>query len=149
MNSTAARERLIAELVVDEGVVLHAYQDHLGFWTIGAGRLIDKRRGGGITYAEALYLLKNDIDKHWIGFTDRHPWVLDLDEVRQVALCNLAFNLGIDGLTKFRNTLAAIERGDWEAAASGLRASLWFRQVQPSRSGRIIAMILTGEWTHA
>lgn len=25
--------------------VPHAYQDHLGYWTIGVGRLIDKRKG--------------------------------------------------------------------------------------------------------
>lgn len=146
MNSTAARERLLTELIVDEGVVLHAYRDHLGYLTIGCGRLIDERRGGGITYDEALYLLRNDVDRHWIAFTDRHPWVLNIDEVRQVALCNLAFNLGVDGLSKFKNTLAALERGDWNAAGAGLMNSLWFRQVQRSRSERIISMIITGDW---
>ena len=44
----------------EEGLVLHAYEDHLGYLTIGYGRLIDKRRGGGISKAEAEYLLLND-----------------------------------------------------------------------------------------
>lgn len=145
MNAEA-REHLLAHLVVDEGVVLHAYQDHLGFWTLGVGRLIDKRRGGGISYAEAMYLLQNDVDKFERGVLERFPWVSGLDDVRQVALFNLAFNLGLEGLAKFGNTLEAVKRSDWEAAARGLRGSLWFRQVQKSRSLRIIDMIRNGEW---
>jgi lysozyme len=145
----AARDLLLAHLVADEGVVLHAYQDHLGYWTIGAGRLIDKRRGGGITHAEALYLLGNDVDKFERGVLERWPWVAWLDDARQIAICNLAFNLGLDGLAKFRNTLAAIQDGRWADAAEGLRNSLWYRQIQKSRSERIVAMILTGECPRA
>jgi lysozyme len=69
--------------------------------------------------------------------------------VRQVALANLAFNLGIHGLAQFRNTLAAIERGDWPAAVQGLRQSLWYRQVGKSRSDRILHMIGTGAYPSA
>ena len=39
--------KTVEQLRRNEGEVLHAYQDHLGFWTIGVGRLIDKRKGGG------------------------------------------------------------------------------------------------------
>ncbi len=143
---TETRERVTAHLLVDEGVVLHAYQDSLGYWSLGCGRLIDKRRGGGISYSEAMLLLEHDIDKHWDDLVERMPWVLTLDEVRQACLANLSFNLGVDGLVKFTNTLAAIKRKDWPAAARGLRASKWYTQVQRSRSERLIAMMLTGEW---
>jgi lysozyme len=37
----------------DEGEVLHAYQDKYGYWTIGVGRLIDARKGGGISVEES------------------------------------------------------------------------------------------------
>jgi lysozyme len=147
--NTETRERLLAHLVVDEGCVLHAYTDHLGYLTIGVGRLIDKRRGGGITHTEALYLLGNDIDRFEAGVLLRFPWVSMLDDVRQCAVMNLAFNLGLDGLAKFANTLSAIQQGDWSAAARGLKNSLWFKQVQRSRSSRIISMILTGDWPDA
>ena len=40
---------LIAQLRREEGSIPHAYQDHLGFWTIGVGRLIDERKGGGLS----------------------------------------------------------------------------------------------------
>ena len=46
----------------DEGIVLHVYDDSLGYSTIGYGRLVDRRKGGGISEDEALYLLKNDVN---------------------------------------------------------------------------------------
>ena len=148
MNATS-RDILAQHLVVDEGMVLYAYPDSLGYWTIGCGRLIDRRRGGGITHAEALYLLSNDIERHWTALIERFPWVERLNEPRQVALANLAFNLGINGLSRFVATMGAIQRGDWTAAGQGLRNSLWFQQVQSSRSSRIIQMIETGEFPSA
>lgn len=140
------RDLLLGMLVVDEGVVLHAYQDHLGYWTLGVGRLIDKRKGGGISHTEALFLLNNDVDRIWADLQERLPWVQWLDPVRQVALCNLAFNLGVSGLLKFVNTLAAMQRGDWRGVASGLRNSLWYRQVSKARSERIIYMLQYANW---
>lgn len=145
MNAEA-REHLLAHLVVDEGVVLHAYEDSLGYLTIGCGRLIDKRRGGGISHAEAMYLLGNDAERVEREVLDRFPWVAWLDDVRQVAMFNLAFNLGIAGLAQFANTLSAIQANEWERAAAGLRASLWYRQVAKRRSERIIHMIVTGTY---
>lgn len=134
----------IQDLEDDEGVVLHAYQDHLGYWTIGTGRLIDKRKGGGISLAENDYLLTNDIAGRVMILMAQYPWFASLDPVRQSAFVNLAFNLGVDGLAQFKNTLAAAARQDWNGVAHGLRNSLWFRQVQPSRSGRILRMMTRG-----
>lgn len=134
----------IADLRVDEGTVLHAYQDHLGFWTIGTGRLIDARRGGGISQAENDYLLTNDIEGRASALEAVYPWFPTLDPIRQSAFVNLAFNLGIDGLAHFKNTLAAAARSDWPAVAHGLTLSKWYGQVQPSRRDRIVRMIREG-----
>ena len=38
---TYDRATLKARLRLEEGEVLHAYQDSLGWWTIGVGHLID------------------------------------------------------------------------------------------------------------
>ena len=51
------------QLRLDEGERLTAYQDHLGYWTIGVGRLIDDRKGGGISPAESTMLLRHDIER--------------------------------------------------------------------------------------
>lgn len=42
---------LATQLRQEEGSVPHAYQDHLGFWTIGIGRLVDQRKPGSAPFA--------------------------------------------------------------------------------------------------
>jgi lysozyme len=141
--TSEAREHLRQHLLVDEGLRLKPYVDTVGKVTIGIGRNLDDV---GISREEAYYLLENDIDKAYRVLVARLPWVLRLDDVRQVVLTNMAFNMGINSLTKFIHTLGAVQRGDWSTAAKGMRGSLWYRQVQKSRSERLIQMMLTGEW---
>jgi len=129
----------------DEGLVLHVYDDSLGYSTIGYGRLVDRRKGGGISENEALYLLKNDVDarlnvlENAIDFFDR------LDDARKGVLLNMTFQMGISGLLKFKNTLAKIEMGDYEGAADNMMKSLWAKQT-PSRAQRLAEQMRTGQW---
>ncbi len=129
--TTTDRERLIEQLVMDEGVRLFPYLDTVGKWTIGIGRNLTDV---GITRREAFALLDHDIDKAITSLVQAFPWVTTLDTVRVAALANLV------------TTLAAVERRDYPAAADGLRNSRWYQQVQKSRSERIIRMVLTGRW---
>lgn len=55
----------------------------------------------------------------------------------------MAFQMGIVGLLGFTNTLAAIKRGDYAAAATGMLASLWARQT-PARAKRMADMMRAG-----
>lgn len=134
---------LIMQLRRDEGEVLHAYQDHLGFWTLGVGRLIDKRKGGGITQSEAAYLLQNDIDKVTSQIMKRIPWAGTLDQARLGVLQNMAFQMGIDGLLKFTTTLKRIQERDYAGASQSMLDSLWAQQT-PARAKRLSKQILTG-----
>ncbi len=129
---------------MDEGLRLKPYTDTVGKLTIGVGRNLDDV---GISAREAYDMLENDIDRAVRDLVERFSWVDTLDPVRQAVLVNLTFNMGISGLAKFVNTLAAIKRRDYTAAAIGLQNSLWYRQVQKSRSTRLIQMLRTGEWT--
>lgn len=139
---------LIDELRADEGTVLHAYADSEGYLTIGTGRMIDRRRGGGISDAESDLLLANDLIRVAADLDRAIPWWRGLDAGRRRALRNLCFNMGwgngTRGLSSFRNTLAALERGDFDAAADGFAGSRWARQVQASRRDRIVRQIRTG-----
>lgn len=132
------------DLKADEGTILHAYQDSLGYWTIGTGRLIDRRRGGGISMAENDLLLSNDVERAVAVLRIEYPWFETLDPVRQSAFVNLMFNLGPEGFASFKQTIKAASRNDWAGVARGLRTSLWFTQVQASRSGRILRMVKDG-----
>ena len=128
---------LIAELERDEGRVLHAYQDHLGFWTLGIGRLIDKRKGGGISNEEADYLKANDIRRIQSTLDARYPWWRKLSPVRQRAMQNMAFQLGVAWPDVFKNSAALIQAGNFAEAGKALRQSLWHKQT-PERSERVI-----------
>lgn len=133
------------QLKRDEGTVLSEYKDHLGYSTIGTGRLIDRRKGGGITHAEADYLLDNDIAKVVQGVRSRFPWTERLDDVRRGVLVNMAFQMGIEGLAGFKNTLAMVERADYAGAAAGMLNSKWATQT-PARAKRLSKQMASGQW---
>ena len=101
--------RILEQLEAEEGFVPHVYQDGLSFWTIGIGRLIDKRRGGGITHDEALYLLGNDVARITHDLLRRFRWFDGLDAARQAVLVGMAFQMGVQGLLGFQRTLLKIE----------------------------------------
>lgn len=134
------RAAVRAQLRVDEGFVPHAYQDSLGYWTIGVGRLIDKRRGGGISEDEAEMLLTNDLAKTEGELLGELPWVARLDSARKQVLVNMAFNMGMPTLLTFRATLAAVQRGDYATAANQMVKSKWYGQVG-NRAKRLVAMM--------
>lgn len=137
-------EKLTDELINDEEVRKSAYKDHLGYLTIGVGRLIDARKGGGLTSDEIEYLLKNDIRRTALGLSEHLPWVNSLDDARHRALINMAFQMGVSGLLKFKNTLRLIKAGQYEKAADNALKSLWARQT-PKRAKIVTEMIRTGE----
>ncbi len=133
------------QLEADEEVVLHEYKDHLGYSTLGCGRLIDSRKGGGITQEEAMYLLDNDISKRKAQVFSRLPWALQLSQARQGVLLNMAFQMGINGLLGFKNTLERIKEGNYNAAAAGMLASKWAQQT-PERAARLAKQMQTDTW---
>ncbi len=139
----------LAQLLEDEeGRVAHAYQDHLGFWTIGVGRLIDKRKGGRLTDPEIDYLLSNDIAEKTGELARALAWFNDLDEVRRNTLIAMAFQMGTAGLLGFRNTLEMVKAGDYKAAGRGMLQSRWAEQT-PKRAQRMAQQMETGLWVLA
>ncbi len=128
-----------------EGEVLHAYDDHLGFATIGVGRLIDKRKGGGITHDEAQYLLNNDITTRVESLQAKLPWFEGLSEVRKAVLLNMSFQLGITGLMGFGNTLKMVKMGDYVNAADNMLKSKWAQQT-PARANELANQMRTNTW---
>lgn len=141
----AITEMATAHLRTEEGVRKAAYQDHLGWWTIGVGRLIDARKGGGLSDDEIDYLLANDIAKVQRQMAGWPAWEkVKADPVRATALISMCFQLGSQGLAGFKNTLAMIAAGRWADAAKNMLQSKWAQQT-PARARRIAAMIETGK----
>lgn len=154
------RAALTDELVRDEGEKFRVYRCTADKRTVGVGRNLDDVGiskaetaalgitlasvcKNGVTQAQSRALLANDIDACERQLDAKLPWWRTLNGVRQRVLLNMCFNLGIRRLLGFRNTLAKMERGDFDGAAAGMLASLWARQVGP-RAERLALMMEKG-----
>ena len=135
----------VAQIKRHEGLVLHAYNDSLGYLTIGYGRLIDKAKHGGISEAEAEYLLQNDVSIVLAALHRNIPFFDSLCVARQAVLVNMAFQMGIQGVQKFKKTLSLVEMGDYDGAADGMLKSLWAKQT-PNRAAEMAQQMRTGKW---
>ena len=140
-------KELRKQLELEEGRIKYAYTDHLGYWTIGVGRLIDKHKGGGLRDSEIDLLLTNDIMQIMDELLLDYPWMRSLSQVRLDAIVQARFQLGRAGLAGFVNTLAALRQGNWEATAKGMKQSLWAQQT-PGRVNRLAEQITTNQYVY-
>ncbi|BAQ90291.1 Phage-related lysozyme (muraminidase) (COG3772) [uncultured Mediterranean phage uvMED] len=136
--------KLIEMIKEHEGVVPHAYQDSRGYWTIGVGRLIDEKLGGGLSDGEIDYLLANDL-KRCRKEAEEYSWFNKLNEPRQAVILSMLFNLGKPNFDKFKNMQAAMEEGDHMTASNEMLDSLWAGQVG-RRAIEMSEMMQSGEW---
>ncbi len=137
---------LIEQLSRDEGRRASAYQDGLGYWTVGVGTCIDARKGCGLTEAEIDLLLSNRVAAITAELSKQFPWTDLLDDVRLGALRNMAYQMGIHGLAEFRQMLQALQQGNYSSAAGAMLDSIWARTQSPDRALRLSKQIETGEW---
>lgn len=135
------RDALRQQLIAHEGLRLTAYKCPADYWTIGVGRNL---QGRGISKDEALYLLDNDI-KACLDDLATFAWFGRLNPIRQRALLDMRFQLGSGGFRAFTQMLAALERGDYGAAATAARDSKWARTDSPARAATVTRQLETGE----
>ena len=155
------REKLVEKLIQHEGLVLQVYQDSLGIDTIGIGRNLEDRGISkeelddldiptidhiyeyGITEADAMVLAENDVQIVEEELLRAHPCVDGLDAVRQLILVDMAFNMGVPRLLKFKKMWAAVHDNDFATAAKEMLDSRWANQVK-SRSTKLAHAMHTG-----
>lgn len=137
--------KLYKQLSIDEGNIAHAYQDHLGYWTIGIGFLIDKRKGGGLRPEEIEFIFTNRLSIITAELSRKLSWFRNLSEARQAVLINMAYQMGVEGLLGFRNTLRIIESGDYAKGAKEMLNSKWATQT-PERANRMSKQMASGQW---
>jgi len=68
------------------------------------------------------------------------PWLWDKPENVRHGLISMAYQMGVEGLLKFENSLPLIKNNEMGEAAKHLRKSLWFEQT-PDRARRVIHKI--------
>ena len=145
------RNRLIEELIMDEGYKTETYEDHLGFLTLGVGHLVlsadpEIKQPVGTPVAEERIkeCLNNDIDTVCEELDRNMSWWRGLDGVRQRVLANMCFNLGYPRLSKFVKFIDAMQKGDWKKASEEMMDSKWATQVG-RRAIRLQQMVIHGE----
>ena len=143
MTTETLESKVSHMLRIHEGFVSHAYEDSTPekYLTIGYGRLIDERLGGGISQDEAEYLLNNDIKNCIKILASRIECFESLSETRKIVLINMYFNLG-NRLFKFKNMLFALHAKDYDEVAVQMLDSKWAEQVK-GRANELAGMMKT------
>ena len=157
------RDNFINKLIAHEGLRLEVYKDSLGIDTIGIGRNLEDRGitkdeldwmdypsieyvySDGISEADAMYLANNDVEIVEKELVRAHPCVEDLDAVRQLVVMDMAFNMGVPRLCKFKKMWAAIHEGNYTAASVEMMDSRWATQVK-GRAKKLSDAMKTGEF---
>ena len=157
------REDLVQKLITHEGLRLQVYKDTLGIDTIGIGRNLEDRGitdeelewmdipnmdtiyEYGISEADAMYLAQNDVQIVEEELLRSHPCVEELDSVRQLILVDMAFNMGVPRICKFKKMWAAIHENKFDIAAKEMLDSRWASQVK-SRSIKLAHAMHHGEF---
>ena len=155
-------DELVKMIAIHEGIVLNVYQDHLGIDTVGIGRnlqdrgitdgelsfinkTMDEVYEVGLTEEEAYYLCMNDIAIVEKELLANKPVVNQLNAVRQMVLIDMAFNMGVPRLMKFKNMWLAIEKVNYQLANEEMIDSRWAGQVG-SRAMKLSLAMKNGEW---
>lgn len=132
---------LKAQLKIDEGYSKKMYVDSKGIWTIGIGHnLRDKPltdRAIQIIFEDDMADAEADARKLIKSFDT-------LNDVRKAVVVNMAFNMGYAVFSKFIKTIAAIDSGDYAAAAKNMLNSVWAGQVG-ARAQRLADKMAKGE----
>ena len=142
----------LAQLKRHEGERLTAYLDTRGVLTVGVGHNCKtapvpgvNAPGDKISQETCDRLFLDDVHSHTAPLTDRLPWVKSLPAPRQAVFCNMAFNLGVSGLLKFKTTLALASAGHFGEASRQMLNSLWAKQVG-RRAVELAEQLRTGKW---
>ena len=156
------KQDLVNKLITHEGLRLQVYKDTLGIDTVGIGRNLEDRGitdeelawmdipnmdtvyEYGISEADAMYLAENDVQIVEEELIRAHPCVDRLDAVRQLILVDMAFNMGVPRLGKFKKMWAAIHENNFDEAAKEMLDSRWANQVK-SRATKLAHAMHTGE----
>jgi lysozyme len=150
MLSDIAKRKLLAHLYVYEGYREFPYDDmtgktefaSIGKMTLGIGWNI---QSAGCPREIAEFAAMYFIRKIDTDLSRRIAFYEMLDEPTKVALCDMAYNMGVGGVLSFKNMLECIRKDDrLNAAIAGLN-SKWAHQVK-RRAVIVMAMIETKEW---
>jgi len=138
-------DRIINLIAGHEGYRCMPYLDTKNILTVGIGYNLEsnplnlspdkiaqiKKHGIGEVEAKCLLLQMLEILAH--DLAGKLDWWSKLNLARQAVFLDMAYNMGIPRLMKFKNTLACAKSNDFFGAANQMLHSKWAVQVNPQR----------------
>jgi lysozyme len=138
------RAKLKEEIIADEGMVKHIYEDHLGYPTFGVGHLITEKDpewkkplGTEVSEERIRECLEKDLDTVLKDCKILYPDFDDLPEEVQHIVANMMFNMGRPRLSAFKGMKKGVDSKDWNKAADEMVDSRWYKQVT-NRANRLV-----------
>jgi lysozyme len=137
-------------VTIGSGCNLEAHPEHLAQWpdiqrqvrggALKGAELVKELRRVGMAWTEAHAdeVLRQQLDALTAVLTTvALPWLRDVDEARRGVVIEMAFQMGIGGLLKFKRFLTALRAGDYATAADEMMDSKWADQVGDGWGGRL------------
>ena len=127
---------LIESIKLHEGFESKPYPDPLHGWDVPTF-------GHGLTYiteSESEQIVVNRVNEITAKIQTAKPVFKTLTETRKHALIEMAYQMGVGGLFKFRKMWTAIEAGDFETAHKEALDSRWAQQT-PNRARHVAAKL--------
>jgi len=132
-------EKIKQEIIKHEGKINKVYKDHLGNATFGVGHLVlpsdDLQEGIEYDDTKIMEFYERDFDqavKDARSFTKEE----NIDPVAFGCVINMAFQLGLPRLLKFKNFQYHLNKCDYQSASEEMLDSRWAKQT-PNRANEL------------
>lgn len=126
---------LIKSIKGHEGFVNHVYKDSKGIDTIGYGTKMP------LSQEECLMILKHRLQQKIDKLQDAKPFIVEFPDKVQNVLYEMAYQMGVTGLLKFKNTWKYLQDWDFEDASEEMLDSQWARKDSSSRAKELSNII--------
>lgn len=126
-----------------EGFSPSIYTDKTEHPTIGYGYNLSVYSYEGKRITKAYGLLTDILKENYKALLS-YGWYKNLDAMRRMVILDLSYNLGLNGLLKFKQFIKAIEDKNYALAVERLQKSLYFNQVKKRASRNMEILKLGG-----
>lgn len=132
-------EEIKEEIIKHEGKINKVYLDHLGNATFGVGHLVlptdDLQEGVEYDDAKVMEFFERDFKQ---ATNDAETFIKSesIDPRAFGCVINMAFQLGLPRLLKFKNFRYHLNKCDYESASSEMLDSRWAKQT-PNRANEL------------
>lgn len=123
-------KELISRIKEHEGFMGTVYKCSEGFDTIGYGTRLP------LSQEEAELLLNYRLKQKIKDFEQKEPFLNNLPLNKQEILIEMSYQMGVNGVLKFKKMWEALKHGDYQTASKEALNSMWAKQT-PDRAKKL------------